>query len=847
MGKEFNVGTASFEKHTDVTKFILNNSAKQQDGNGSTGVLLAGDPGVGKTSFVKFFAQLVGLQLVTIEAPHITEEHIINIPFIVFDPKNKSEKKGNAEINDSDYEIILSKSHLISQLEHAVKISDNDYIASIKNASPDIKKVYEELGGTDDEPPKLIKRMRDQFKVILFLDEYFRQTSPRIRNMLRNILNGKIGTDEIPEDAYVMFASNLNDEGGSVEDIPLNNDFERKDFDDPDKEDWFNWLVGKFEEDKHVKLNKKVIDAFYTAIEQEDINHKDIANEVKTSPRRWEQLILYVNASIPVKNEHDAKGLISNVKLNFKNYLTGDHSSIVTKITDAVVKLINETTPDIKATSNTEHEGHEWRDTLQHQIETKMKLGEHRKYIPIMSGLPGLGKTTEARRVANSLNLRFIDIDCSTLDPEDVKGIPLLKNKSKSETKFSTPKLHQKILNDIEKEDKRYLESASKEDAAKYKKEHWKYLIFFDELNRTSTKVFNGLRRVLLEKNFGDDLKLPEGSIIIAAINPHDIGTNQLTHHMRDVVDIIDTGVSWDKTKKYLSGMKFPHAEYDSSKDIALNALMAFVDKFRVKKSSKEITNAQKSFYLDAGAEPVYISPREYTTIFASTVGNLDSEEEILFKKHKDLSKLDADQLQALEEKLRKTVFKSFEATLKNIFTKQNAESPEFMHSLEQWFMHSQDIDIGKELFNKKVVTASFEKIVKPYFDGHDKNLSDEIEFVNYIKNSEPHTFKEDLVDFFEKELKSDEDVIEKILKKKVPKKTRDGEVFKFEKEEVSKFEHFIRELIHTLDIHEIANDRREIIRITIKDLVAKVKEEHLDDLLMITGKLFSFIKGAIK
>jgi ATP-dependent Lon protease len=55
-------------------------------------ICFVGPPGVGKTSFVRDFAEILGLKLITVEKPHLVEEHIINIPFIVFDKGSESKK-----------------------------------------------------------------------------------------------------------------------------------------------------------------------------------------------------------------------------------------------------------------------------------------------------------------------------------------------------------------------------------------------------------------------------------------------------------------------------------------------------------------------------------------------------------------------------------------------------------------------------------------------------------------------------------------------------------------------------------------------------------------------------------
>ena len=129
------------------------------------------------------------------------------------------------------------------------------------------------------------------------------------------------------------------------------------------------------------------------------MNHK-----VRTSPRRWEQLLLYINASLPAEDAKEAKSLLTNVKANFKNYLSGEKSALADKVLDAVAQLIKETS-DLDVSATDENDAEEWQDTLEHQIKQKMKLGEHRKYIPIVSGLPGIGKTTHATKIAKDLDL----------------------------------------------------------------------------------------------------------------------------------------------------------------------------------------------------------------------------------------------------------------------------------------------------------------------------------------------------------------------------------------------------------------------------------------------------------
>lgn len=856
--KEFNAKATSYDSRIKLVDKFLDNMVSQRQGTGVSGILLAGDPGVGKTSFVKFLSQLLGIKLITIEAPHLTEEHIINIPFIVFDPTKKSEKEGVGVEKEADYKIVLSQSHLVSEINHVQKIEDQEYLNTIKSAPADVKKIFEKYGGDDHTVPDEFAEVREHFKCLLFLDEFYRQTSTRIRNMLRGILNGNIGTDKVPQGTYVLYASNLDDNNETVEGIPLNHQYAKTiEFTAPNKDDWFGYFVSKFEHDDKVHLNKKVIDKFYDLLEEEDINHFDPDAGVRIAPRRWEQLLLYINSSLPVKNEKEALALMTNVKANFKDYLTGEHAKLVKAVLKATSELIDDIS-GVKVGENATNDDSDWRDTLEHQIATKIKLGEHRKYIPIMSGLPGIGKTTHAARVAEHLNLRYIHIDCSTLDPEDVIGIPLSKTSKKDgedhvETKFSEPKLYKHILAEAKRLDKEHLDEVKDDKGAveEYKKQHFKYLIFFDELNRATPKVFNGLRRVILEKSFGDNLNLPTGSIVVAAINPHDRGAYDLTKHMKDVVDVIDSAGSWDSTVSYLKSMPVK-VKNEKSKDVVLDVIETFANKFKDK--SDEVKSKQKQFYLDVGAERVYISPREYADLYSNTAIGFDRQWKRIIKN--GTSEMTNEELHAAEEKLRDTLYESFKDILTGIFKKQDVDSPTFFEDLKEWFMHSPEVDLGEGLFYKKQKSSGFGSIVGKYFDDPNKNLAEDDEFFNYIDSVEPHTFASDLSTFTIEKLDDDDKILENIKKKERAKKVfKDNEFQKVEDQQMSKIEHFFRELIHTFNYHKFSNEKRQSVTEAVwnamdtlcehaEKLEGAIGEELLDDILHIQKTIGKFVKG---
>ena len=845
--KEFNMSGVGFEKKIDIIEHLLSNMGAKQLG-AQSGYLLAGDVGTGKTSGIKEFARLMGMKLIVIEAPHLVEEHIIDIPFIVFDPAADSEQKNSFKTEAKDFEVKLAKSRLYTQVANAKKVPDAAHIKSIYDGPDDTIRIFEEFGGTKEAEPRAFAKARSQYDCILFLDEYFRQTSNAIRNMLRSILNGRIGQSEIPKNVYVVFASNLNDEG--LGEILDNEDFRLIDFGTPSKDEWFAYLVSKFKKDQNVKLNTAVVSKFYQLLEDEHLSHDDADADVRVSPRRWEQLLLYISSSIPVKDEADARRLLTNVEVSFRNYQTGAKAELAGKVMSAVAELIKETSK-IEVSGNSTNRPEDWRDTMEHQIEQKIKLGDHRKYIPVISGLPGSGKTKHIGELAFKMDMVPVYVDVHNLSAEDVIGIPLASSKSKLEVSFSKPALAEDIDKQIERgEDrlKRRLEAElTKTEANRrwkaFQDKKFKYIVFFDELNRTSTKVFNAIRRVMLEKEFGDDVKLPEGSVVIAAINPTSNGTVELTKHMKDVLDIIPVGISWPKFKAHLKTVPWTDATDESNVDVVVSVFENFIDRFRVKSSPNK--DADPQFYLNVGATPVYVSPREYTDLLMNAVNSYD----LAYAKVEKMLDAPEPDYAAVEQKLRSALHKTFAHSIAYITRVKHAtEAPEFESTLQDWFLHGQ---IGVETAFKKHVKSisKISDIVDKAFDTQDANLFDDIEFVNYINSTEPQRFKEDLLEFLTERIKADvETGMESIRKKTHKKKTLEGEAVKFEKGEVSKLEFVVREIIHAIKVHKLSNVMVEMVLMAMRELLSKLTDELKDDdalfdVIQFNGDVHAFVK----
>ncbi len=793
-----------------LVKKTLRHMDAMSDGHQVGGILLAGDPGIGKTTFINLLGKLLGMNTIVIEVPHITEEHLINIPFIVFNPQGGKEAI-NAEL-DSEYRLVLAQSNLFSHMTAASLVSDENYLNYMKTAPGHVRQVFEALGGTDDKIPPEIAAARSNHRAVLFLDEFYRQTSMRIRNILRGILNGNIGMHKIPKDVYVVYASNMRD--GGVEQIPSNHQFNVIEYKTSGKDDWFDYLISQYEKDERVKVNKPVMDKFRSILEDKDMSFSDLEAEVRTSPRRWEQLIMYINNSIPVADRQEARALISNVRNNFIHYQTGQYSSLAEKVTAAVAELIQQTTPDIPANGGDNLEPHEWRSALQHAVDQQIKAGGSRKHIPVVSGPPGIGKTSQAAAVARAHNLRLIEIDVGELFAEDAIGMPIPgeRNGDDIKVKFSVPKLHHQIMTMIEHKDAAYKQALIEEYGSadgnekykKYDEQRWKYLVFFDELNRVDEKTFNALRKVILEKNFGpagkngEDLNLPKEAVIVAAINPEGVGTSELTQHFRDVIDIIPAKASWDDTKRWLEAKNFKGVDA-SIKKAAMNIIDTFVDKFKT--GAKSIGRAQQPFYLDLGGAELYISPREYADMFATMVREVAA----------SVRDFKGDEVDELREEVDEAIADAFEDSLNMIFYKHEVDKDEFFVQLRNWINILPDSMYDALLVRTGGQSVdTIESTMKKYFTGHSlEKMPDDSLFVSLNGNANNAQFITAIRDVIIDNISSIEAVKKFIIDANEPTLLLSGDDIKpFAGRKTSMMENFIRAVIYTLKIHDFSNDR---------------------------------------
>ena len=817
---------------------------------GKSGYLLGGDTGVGKTSFAKDLSILMGLELLIIETPHIVEEHIIDIPFIVIKPSGEETRKDlSIDAAKSDYDIKFAKSYLYSSLVSAKKESDSSLLAKVKSR-PDLFLIWEKLGGSGTKIPDEIKELRSSFKAILFLDEYFRQTSNSIRNMLRSILNGRIGSSTMPEDVYVLFASNLIDSG--VGEILPNEEFKKLNFNTPDLDVWIAYIITKYSNNPKIKLDDELIKRFYDLLKKNEgsLSTDDLEADVRISPRRWEQLILYINSAMPVKDQKDADILLKNVEVNFKNYITGKNAKIAKAVMDTVKALIKER-QKISANENNV-EDHDWHETLKHQIEAKMKIGAARTYVPVVGGLPGTGKTSHITNLATDLNMVPVYFDVQNPSPEDVIGTPLAKTSKTGEISvtFSRPALYEEMQSQME-EGKDKLEErlvkyfGKKEGAEKFKAwktADYKYLIFFDEFNRAkSVKVFNAVRKVLLEKEFNNEYKLPKESILVAAINPTGEGTLELTKHVRDVFDNIPVGISWAKFSAHLLTLQLPGKE---SADISRAAVNAFIERFRVK--GQKIENADPHFFLGIGDIPLYISPREITDMLIMMAQKVKRAYDGEMSKITDL---DHD-FGKSEQLIRKAMYLAADHSIDFIIKeKHKFNSAEFDANLKDWFMNTDEINVGSVFKQKVESVKNLKDLLNKTFINKDADLFNDLEFDNYIRTVDNVKFAEDLTEFLvDSVVKDSKKVFANFSKRKELK----GKKVNVTDVEVSKLEFILREIVHSLKLHSdgdgTSNKMVDAVKISTKTALIKISKTTDDnDSVLDAQQLYTVMTKYIK
>ena len=811
------ISKTSLAGRTEMLDHVLDNMMV----NSQTGILLTGSTGIGKTTFVRQLGKLLGMNVEMLEAPHVTEEHLINIPFIVFKP-NGTKSRGQLDLDPNNVEVELARSNLATVLRSYKPITDAQYIDNVRNFNANDMALYQHMGGTEDTIPGEIREIRSRHRTILFLDEYWRQTSANVRNILRGILNGRIGNDRMPKGVYTIYASNLADVGQTIEGIPLNADMLALKFKAPTKDEFFHNLISTWENSGKVKLDPQLVNGFYAALQDKHISHDDAETEIRTSPRRWEQLMLFINANLPVTTKEQASALFANVEANFSNetQVSGLHALVDSTLRN-IIRGMGSDHYQEKANSPTE-----WRDTLAQQVATQMKLGGARKYIPVVMGEHGIGKTKQMANIAHDLNLRLISIDCSTLSVDDITGTPIpRRDVSEASDKrlgvqFAEPALLKRIKTEASEESKAFLEDPDVPDKDKegWKKQKYQYLLFFDELTRVKNQsVFNSLRRVILDKSFSDQASLPDNMVVVAAMNPGDKGVVELTSHLKDAVDLISTSPSWEKFSEYMENDADAHYWLDrfpeQIRKTAASVINGFSSHFGLRMEQPGVNRQARRFYIKVTPEEtVYISPREYAEMYAQLVTGLN----------RAFSRLPSDKSQH-ENAIHSAIMKKLEMSLDHILEhKHQVNSPQFMKAVSSWLGD----EIPKIITKHRSNVGSLEVMLDDVLSGKVSDLQDHQNIAAYLNNYDRNAFVEQMADYFaklgERELKR----YDIWAKDQVNAKTKEQGKLVVVDTLWSKLEAIHNEFVNVTETYELDNDMIDALDHAILEMLDGVMKQ---------------------
>jgi hypothetical protein len=326
------------------------------------------------------------------------------------------------------------------------------------------------------------------------------------------------------------------------------------------------------------------------------------------------------------------------------------------------------------------------------------------------------------------------------------------------------------------------------------------------------------LRRVILEKSFSDDVKLPKEAIVVSAMNPEDTrGVQELTGHMKDAIDIIHAEPNWPQFRKHLQ--EYGEKDLKDVNPTAVNVALQIID-LMVKdlslhqvKPSEGIHNDNRQFYIAIGDETSYISPREIESLF----------EDLARAIARVISRIDTLDPDTVRPALVNAAARKIDHTLNMVDVKNDVDTREVRELFKKHLDH-----VFEDLMEKKVEPASLEDMLDRTLNNPEVHLKDDPNFINLIKNFNANKFTSDLVNYFHKLMDQEPEgkPSHALIKNTHPSKTLRGKsIEKGEENAVSKIEYVIQEIKHACEAHKVGADIMDLIRTSVGEVFERLGE----------------------
>jgi MoxR-like ATPase len=718
--------------------------------------LLTGDTGIGKTSFVKLLGKIFGLPEMIIEVPQVVGEHLINIPFIVINKDGQvSSGTEKIEAGQKKYEIVYGKSYIVGSMNKMTKLTDSEWQDHYQNKLNNNDRQI--IDAIEDRYPGMIKKIRSKFNRILFLDEFLRTAPTYVRNILRDLMVGRLGADTLPDGTYILYASNIEDIDGSLDKLSSHQRFNLVPFAPPSKDQWLSFTLSQLTKE-NIAIKKDVEIAFERALKDEHVSYNDAETNIRTSPRRWTEIFIYLNQVYPFADAYTAGLAYQSIKRQFAesseraSRISGAFSSVLEDMMKELCRKSNISEKDFITTVSISKPS-DWQKILAQNISVMAETAGLKKYVPVILGLPGVGKSSLIAQEFEKppYNFRVILVDSQKLTTEDVVGITIPEevDKKTMNVSFSEPPLYIQIKNSIKEAEKNYKLHLKDEEAAgkiqsaeiawdSYTKQKHKYVIFFDEINRISNVgTFNALRRVILEKEFNPDYKLPSTALVVGAMNPEDIATVPMTNHFRDAIEIVDSAPNW---KSYLEFLKTSYSKYmlnEGSSEMAVNTAIQFIEQFPKTFSDSKSNKEFREFYFKTGTIESWISPRDLELMAARMISAFDLAVDRVVAISKKRRLQDNEEIEIIADQIQPEV----EGTLKGILYAEELglDQPEVYDKV-----HDDLLKIVSKNFTKTVESADLDGIMDGIVSGEITDLSENSDWFNYMNDYQSNTFADE-------------------------------------------------------------------------------------------------------